>query len=301
MTSLRSARVSIAPLVLLAAGCGPGIDAATSDGELRATSNAIVGGTTDHGHSSVALLYQEPGYICSGTIIDTRVYLTAAHCIESLDPNDYYVIGGTDLTNQNVEPDYAILVDEVAIHPQYDPQNSVNDVGIVVLAGDAPVKPYRWLGAGSSEYTVGNRFTAIGYGDTGGSGDTSGTKRKVDMDILETYPELYVYGTGTENVCFGDSGGPDVVTVDGYLTVLGVHSFVTGGDCFEYGASMRTDDNSGFIDNYAAPDAGTAKASSGGHGDNPLACSLASVRPKSPLAAALMAFAAIAATVRRRR
>jgi secreted trypsin-like serine protease len=300
MTTLRSAPLPIAALLVLAAGCGPGVDAATPNGELRATSNAIVGGTTDHGHSAVALLYQDPGYICSGTIVDERVYLTAAHCIESLNPNDYLVIGGTDLYSD--DPDYTINVEAVHIHPSYDPESTLNDIGVVELSTDSPVAPYRWHESNDDEYDVGNRFTAVGFGDTGGSGDTSGTKRKVAMDILETYQDIYLYGTGTENTCFGDSGGPDIVEIDGYLTVLGVHSFVTGGGCFGNGGSMRTDDNRTFIDNFAAPDAGTAKAAGGGGGsDNPLACSLASVRSESPLAAALMALVALSATVGRRR
>lgn len=300
MTTLSPARLAAPALLLLAAGCGPGIDAASPpETELHASSNAIVGGSTDHGHSAVALLYQDPGYICSGTMIDKRVYLTAAHCIESLNPNDYIVVGGTDPFDPDIEPDYVIGVDSVNIHPQYDPENTFNDVGVVILDSDAPVKPYRWLNDAGSRYAIGNEFTAIGYGDTGVGGDTSGKKRKVKLDIVETYSDIYVYGNGTQNTCFGDSGGPDIMTVDGYTTVIGVHSFVTGGDCFQYGGSMRTDDNGGFIDNFAAPDAGTAKV--GGGSDNPLACSLVSVQSVSPFPAALLALLALATTVRRRR
>ena len=155
MNALSPSRVALSALLLLlvAAGCGPGIADSPEDDGLEATSNAIVGGSTDNGHSAVALLYQDPGYICSGTLIDKRVYLTAAHCIESLNPNDYVVVGGTEPFNQNVEPDYFSGVESVHIHPQYDPQNTFNDVGIVILDSDAPVKPYRWLNDAGNTYS----------------------------------------------------------------------------------------------------------------------------------------------------
>jgi len=303
MTNARLISATFPAILLSSVACAP--PESSDSRALEAASHAIVGGQTDNGHDAVALLYQDPGYICSGTIIDERVYLTAAHCIESLNPNDYLVIGGTDINND--EPDYTINVDEVHIHPGYDPANSLNDVGIVILASDSPVKPYRWLTAGATAseiYEIGTTFTAVGYGDTGNN-TGSGKKRKVDMDIVEVYPDITIYGTGTENTCFGDSGGPDLVTIDGYTTVIGVHSFVTGGDCYQYGGSMRTDDNRSFIDNYAQPDAGTAGGSSGGGGgsssNNPLACSVASVTSRSPVAAALMALVAFGIVVRRRR
>jgi MYXO-CTERM domain-containing protein len=68
---------------------------------------------------------------------------------------------------------------------------------------------------------------------------------------------------------------------------------------------MRTDDNASFIRNYAEPDAGRVKAGGGGGGsldsDQPFACSVASVEPRSPLSTALVALAAMASIAARRR
>lgn len=291
---------SVAVLLALS-GCG-GDGGGASPREYDAQGNAIVGGTVDHGHPAVAIIVQDPGYICTGTIIAERVYLTAAHCIESTNPADYVIAGVTDVFND--EPDFVIDAEAVHVHPAYDPNTNSNDIGIVEMSSDSPVAPYRYLGDnGDGVIEVGRSFTAIGYGDTGPSGG-SGTKRKVDLSILDFDSTAYLYGDSnpTQGVCFGDSGGPDVVEHDGYFTVIGVHSYVTNSNCQEYGVSMRTDDSRSFIDNYAAPDAGTAKTGGGGGGgsDNPLACSVTSVGTRSPLAAALLALIAFASVIVRR-
>lgn len=290
---LRARIVASVAVLLAAAGCG-GDGGGETARDYDVQGNAIVGGSTDHGHPAVALLFQDPGYICSGTLVAERVYLTAAHCIESLNPADYVVAGGTDLNSDDA--DFAIGVEAVHVHPSYDANTNRNDVGVVELSSDAPVATYRWMAPGSSVYDIGTDFTAVGFGDTGSSGG-AGVKRKVGLEILDSDPNFYLYGEENpfRGVCFGDSGGPDLVNVDGFLTVIGVHSYVTNTNCHEYGVSARTDDSSSFIDNYAGPNEGTAKAGGGGgHGSNPLACSVASMNPHSPLAAALLALVALA-------
>jgi MYXO-CTERM domain-containing protein len=301
--NVRSIARIVAPLasLLSIAGCGDGEDVSGPRG-LDAQGNPIVGGSIDNGHSAVALLVQDPGYICSGTIVAERVYLTAAHCIESTNPNDYVVAGGTNLNND--DPDYVIGVDAVHVHPGYSSSSNSNDVGIVELSSDSPVKPYRWMGNGSDVYDLGTSFTAVGYGDTNGSGQGAGVKRHVDMTIDELFSDAYLYGDGSNgNTCFGDSGGPDIVNNNGFFTVIGVHSFVTDGNCLDQGGSIRTDAMASFIDNYVGPNEGTAKFSGGGggHGKNPLACSVTSVQPRSPLGASLLALVALGFFAVRRR
>lgn len=302
-------RLPLFALLLASAGCGPGLDGATpepaEESELEATSNGIVGGKIEEGHPAVAMLYHSSGYLCTGTFIDKRVFLTAGHCIESLSASGYEVDGGTNAWDN---PEWIIRAQSVHVHPQFvlSDQNIDHDVAVVILKEDAPVKPYRWLGndAGDEVYKAGTAFQGVGYGVTSGSGAGDGTKRSVGLEIAETYSNLFVYESGPNgaNSCSGDSGGPGVMEIDGYLTVIGTVSF---GDqnCTQYGADMRTDDNRSFIDDYAAPDAGTAKVggSGGPKSDNPVACSVASVRSESPLAAALLALVAGLAISRRRR
>lgn len=306
MTNLSAFRHAGFALFLVSTGCGPGFEVAESSeaGELEGTSHAIVGGTRDTGHKAVAMMYHSSGYLCSGAFIDKRVFLTAGHCIESLSASGYEVDGGTDAFN---DPEWIIRADSVHRHPGFvlDDTGIDHDVGIIVLEEDAPVTPYRWLDLDpdAETYAVGTEFTAVGYGITSGNGSGDGVKRTVDLEMVEIYSNLFFYDASNGgNTCSGDSGGPALKVIDGYTTVIGVVSF---GDqnCSQYGADMRTDDNRTFIDDYADPDAGTAKVGgNGGNGsDNPLACSLVSVQSASPLAASLLALVAIGATTLRRR
>ena len=319
MTSSRPARTLCFLATLssaLAAGCGGEVLPAALDPEtaaahdrdgLEAASNAIISGEVDRGHDAVAMLFIDAGSnsgLCSGTMIDKRVYLTAGHCVELGNQVDYYVVGGTNLNTE--DPEWVIQATTVAVHPSYDPETLDHDVGIVRLSSDAPVKPYRWLDVDQDDlYEEGTEFLAVGFGNSSGSGSGSGVKRRADLTITDVYPDFFVYEAGPdgENTCQGDSGGPAIKVIDGYLTVIGTVSFGDQG-CNQLGGNMRTDVNRTFIDNYAAPDAGTAKAGGGGGGSkNPLGCSIAAASAgRSPLAAALLAGLALAGIrVRRRR
>lgn len=301
--NVRSA--ALLAFLALAAGCGPGLgdDAGGSDAEMEATSSEIIGGSTEAGYPGVAMLYHDYGYLCSGTMIDDRVYLTAGHCIETLSASHYTIYGGTNL-NAN-EPDWQRNAASVHRHPQLVLTNSNidHDIGIVVLADDAPVKPYRWLAEDEDGiYTEGTLFEAVGYGVTGGNGGGDGIKRSVQLSIEAVYSNVFEYGGSNYNTCSGDSGGPAIAEVDGYLTVIGVVSY---GDqnCEYYGADMRTDDNRAFIEGFASPNAGRVHGPSFEKkgSDNPLACSVASVEPRSPASAALLALVAFAGVIARRR
>ena len=297
-------RLAIAFALALLAGCGEGHLADTE--ETSAISQGIVGGTVDNGHDAVVAMFNyDIGSICSGTMVSDRVYLTAAHCITSMDPYDYQVVGGTNVNTQDV--DWFEDIDDVAIHPSYDDTNNLHDVGVLVLQQDAPVDSYRWLADDDDGiYDEGTEFTLVGYGITSGSGDNSGVKRKVDLEITEIYSDLIVYGNSQRNGCSGDSGGPALVSIGGKMTVIAITSF---GDvnCSQFGASMRTDDNETFIDNFAEPNEGDGGPGGGGGGGGndkgPFGCSVASaIGPASGnLAPALLALAAIAVSSRRRR
>lgn len=227
-------------------------------------SSPIVGGTVDNGHPAVVLVYNSSqGYLCTGSLIDTDVVLTAAHCVEDTNASHYQVAGGTNPFNG---AEWVENATQVAAHPSYNPQTvGQADVGVVVLAGAPPVAPMQWLKVvDHSAYAEGTLFTAVGYGITSGTAQDDGTKRKVDLKITELYSDAFLYGDSSasgqgvegdpyndgKNSCSGDSGGPAIRNIGGEDVVIGVVSF---GDqsCAHYGADMRTDYFAPFISQYA--------------------------------------------------
>lgn len=265
-------RLLSVPLIFLAAACGSSDPA----GEVALQESGIVGGTKDTGHPAVAVIYNSSqGYLCTGSLIDDQVLLTAAHCVaDDLNASHYEIAGGTDPFG--IEGGFASWVVgaySVHAHPQYDDQQLVHDIGIIVLDEAPPVNPMSWQSVVDHDvYAVGTPFTAVGYGitsgDGGAGGDDSGIKRKVDMTIDERYADAFVYGTTTKNTCSGDSGGPALVTIDSKLTVIGVVSYGDQ-DCAQYGVDMRTDDNADFISSFAgAGPAPTPTPDPGGDDDD---------------------------------
>lgn len=292
---------------------------------LERKDSPIVGGEIDSGHPAVALLYNEAqGYICSGTIIDTNVYLTAAHCVPDANAGNYYVVGGTDLINDN--PEWAVEAASVHAHPNYDPNDVGFDVGIVITKQTPPVTPLRWQkDVDDSVYAVGSVFTAVGYGVTSGGGGGDGIKRKVSLEIAEIYQEAYGYGGNGKNTCSGDSGGPAIKVIDGQETVIGTVSFGDA-NCSQTGYDMRTDYHADFIAQYATGNGGgggggggggtptpTPTPDPGGNGGDPgdnkgddgplgdVGCSVASVATTGSPALLLGLFGLVALAIRRRR
>lgn len=216
-------------------------------------SSPIIGGTTDSGHPAVGLLYNSSqGYLCSGTLIAPNVFLTAGHCTQP-DSNaaNYQVGGGTDPFNG---ADWVFDVSEVHTNPAYNQNDfGIGDTGILILTngqGNVP-QPMAWLDhTDDSAYQTGTNFTAVGYGITSGSGQDSGTKRTVSLQVMDQDSQNFAYGSQSKNTCEGDSGGPAIENINGVDTVIGTVSYGDS-NCQQYGVDMRVDEESSFISQYA--------------------------------------------------
>lgn len=246
-------------------GCG-------EDGEpaaLDSRSHAIVGGELDRGHEAVAFVYDTSLHGCSAALIDDDVLLTAGHCTAQLSSSTspLMVWAGTDYFADE-PPDWESGVVSLHTHPLYDPGNfTIHDVGIVILDGAAPAKPFRWLDADPGGlYAANTEFTQVGYGSTSAASD-GGVKQRATFEMFGVTPELFTFGDAEVTGCFGDSGGPAIVEHAGYVTIAGVLSYVDT-ECDGQSGNGRTDYNASFLSGFAAADAGTQKAGGGGGGED---------------------------------
>ncbi|XP_055605819.1 chymotrypsin-1-like [Uranotaenia lowii] len=97
-------------------------------------------------------------HFCGGTIIDRLWVLTAAHCLDGLQPSQVRVfVGSTQLSHGG----FRFSVSKLIRHPNYEEERAINDIGLLKLAGS-----FLW---------VRDRVGSIAYGKDFIQGGTEAT------------------------------------------------------------------------------------------------------------------------------
>ena len=257
MLALR--RLQAVPTVLAAAAA---VVLATASPGWAITNGAPDGSGHPNGGGLVSATQYSDGtwLYCSGTLVSSTVFVTAAHCAEGeagdrvkLSFSSAYRAGDTTYTGTfHGDPQYS--------QTQSDP----HDLAVVVF--DKPVKgiaPARLPKAGSLSGLSGSQqFTSVGYGAyevTSGPGGHSylyDDVRGVATGTLNSVNPAWLRismnpSTGNGGTCYGDSGGPNFL---GTTNIVAATTITGDSICRSTNVDYRLDTASAraFLGQYVA-------------------------------------------------
>ena len=211
------------------------------------TSNAIVNGTLDSVHTSAGSLVQfdEDGHLrtrCSGFLASPTVFVTAQHC--------FYVFAIGDGAPAAVSFDRVVtdasvpLLGTARYNTSSGPSSDAHDVGVIQLSAPVmdrqpmnlpgldelvswqksgylePHDPVRLIGSGAIAVERPRQFTF------------ANELRTTVVEFQTLQPGFMVMQAKNGGACFGDSGGPNVVTIHGREVVASITRHLNGNfDC----------------------------------------------------------------------
>jgi Trypsin len=227
---------------------------------------AVTDGRLDgNGHPYVGLMVAQdakgaPLWRCSGTLLSSRLFLTAGHCTEA--PAAHVEIWfDADVQSGipgNGYPNTGDVGGTPHTHPNYNPNAFyLYDLGVVVL--DEPMQMNRYgtlpmLNAlDALRPSAKTTFTAVGYGLQKAFPDAASWKEVALRIRMVANPHLIQINTGfvgdfsimlsnnshTGGTCFGDSGGPNFIGTSNVIG--GVTSYGLNGNCAGTGGVYRVD------------------------------------------------------------
>jgi V8-like Glu-specific endopeptidase len=225
---------------------------------------AITDGTPDgNGHPYVGLMVAQdatgkPLWRCSGTLLSSRLFLTAGHCTEAPAAHaEIWFASNVDAGRPaNGYPNTGETGGRVYTHPQYTPDAFfLYDLGVVVLDRSRAVS--------SSTYgrlptlnqldalkpSSATLFTSVGYGVQLINPvfvEAELVRMVAEPHLIQinsaftgNYSLMLSNNASTGGTCFGDSGGPNYLGSSN--VIAGVTSFALNGSCGGTGGVFRLD------------------------------------------------------------
>ena len=245
---MRSFRPIALPLCTFLGACVAG-DSPIDDSVEVATRPLIGGAIANDDPAVVALLSGgSSSAFCTATLISPSVVLTAAHCIDmaGADPN-IIAFFGTDVASEGTR----IGIGRKTQHINWNGSVGNFDIGLLLL--NFPQDPFLPVPLNTSTATdhSGEPYRHVGFGVYDRQTMAAdGKKREGTTAISGFQNDVILSGDDQVSVCFGDSGGPAFLNIDGTEHVAGIHSFTSGSSCLPPNGDTRVDL---YVDNFILP------------------------------------------------
>jgi hypothetical protein len=222
---------------------------------------AIMGGASAEGDAVLVGLFTSRGSspFCSGGLIEPRIVITAAHCIEALSDGQLLIAPPGIDTRTDPTRARALKWWIPSTYPIGSTSRNVlaDDIAFVVL--DRPLAARASVRLASAtqvrDLQLANpsaQVSHLGYGNVNLNQSNPGLPLRLSQRLLS--PTQYgnlrsgtffaTVGTSSSNICPGDSGGPVTTTIDGEIVLLGIQA---GGDTACVSGYTSTDKTIGFI------------------------------------------------------
>lgn len=174
----------------------------------------IVGGelAPNHAWGWAVALYRSRAFICTGSLLNDRFAVTAAHCVDGYEnnPSIFMVLVGTNYLNGT--GGQLRTVTKVYKHPNYNDQTFDNDIAILEFSALASSSNLAYIclpSANVDPFSVDNDLVAVGWGVlVSGSNDVSKALRQVTVQAVSSSAYSCARMRATSNqFCAGVSGG----------------------------------------------------------------------------------------------
>ena len=183
------------------------------------------------------------GWFCSGTLIEARLVLTAAHCL--------FDSRGRRLSGLVFGNEEEVLDVDFSATDGYRPGSSGpwNDIALLQLSDAATTAP---IPIARTSPRATQRVSVVGYGVTRATGPHTGvgggTRRSATISLSAVEERELYYEAEPRGACYGDSGGPLILRSGGRERVVGVTSRGTQVDCQGTEIATRVDAYADWID-----------------------------------------------------